>query len=73
MVIIKKILTVLFLIIFPIGLIYTAIHTIGKSPITFIGSVVLVVLGIIAGAYFIPAEQVINIINGALNWIINIF
>ena len=69
----KKILTVLFLIILPIGLIYTAIHTIGKSPITFIGSIVLVVLGIIAGAYFIPAEQIINIINGALNWITNIF
>lgn len=69
----KKILTILSIILFPIGLLYCVLHTIGKSFVTFIGSIVLIFAGIVICAYLIPTETITNAINGAIQWVTQLF
>lgn len=59
----KKIGIALLVIIFPLGLIYCIVHTLGKEISTFIGGISLVGIGVLLGIYIVEPQIILNFIN----------
>lgn len=63
--ILKKIGIILMVIIFPIGILYCVLHTLGKEFTTFLGSlfIALITIGLITWLYVSHQEALFNFFN----------
>lgn len=55
---IKKIVKMLLIIFFPIGILYCLLHTLGKDFICFLGALFIFGIGILVGIYIISPETI---------------
>ncbi len=65
----KKLGTILLIVFFPLGIIFCILHSLGKSFITFLGSIFICAIGILIGIYIIQPE----LIHTWWNDFVNIF
>lgn len=56
----KKIITIILIILFPLGILYCMIHTIAKDFPSFLGGIFLVGAGIVLGIYIVKPEIVLG-------------
>lgn len=63
MTVFKKIGIALLVIIFPLGLLYCILHTLGKEFTTFIGGIALIGIGILVGIYIVEPQILCEMFN----------
>lgn len=54
----KKLQTILLIIIFPLGVLYCILHTLGYDLCTFLGSIFLLAIGILLGIYIVEPQLI---------------
>lgn len=57
----KKILSVIMIIFFPLGIIYCLFHCLGKDFICFLGSIFMCAIGVLIGIYLVEPQILINL------------
>lgn len=65
----KKIGIALLVIIFPLGILYCILHTLGNKFITFIGGICLLVIGGIIGIYIVEPQILCELFNNIIGYL----
>ena len=65
----KKVMTIIMIAIFPLGMIYCVFHSMFKDFASFIGSIFLIGIGVVLGIYLVQPETIINIWFTMINYI----
>lgn len=68
----KKIGTTLLIILFPLGILYCIIHTLGKEFSTFVGSIFLLGIGILIGIYIVEPQVILDFVDKVKIWFLTI-
>ena len=64
----KKIGLALLVIVFPLGLIYCIVHTLGKEFSTFLGGICLLMIGILIGIYIVEPQILCELLNNIIEF-----
>lgn len=65
----KKLFSILMVIIFPLGILYCVIHTLGREFSTFLGSIFLLGIGILVGIYIVEPQILCDLLNKVIEYL----
>lgn len=65
----KKIGVALLVIIFPLGILYCMLHTLGSKFITFMGGIFLLATGILIGIYIVEPQILCDFFNKVIGYL----